>query len=326
MPIIRHVAVVFRVAAGPRLGFGHLVRCRSLARALGIEARVSVRGGAATRRAAAALGLHVLAGGVEVLDRERPDVVVVDDPSAAEAAPWVRGAARRGLPVATIHDGGLRVVAEADLTIDGSVVTPARERSTRRTGPRYAVLDPGLVAMRQPRRRMRRRVLVAVGGGAHVFSLVPPLVADLARRVPSADIHVAAGFTARRRPVLAAGQWLAPERLAAALADADVAIVAGGLTAYEACALGVPAVAVSVVAAQQPTVAALARRGAAIDGGSLAARDAGARVGAAAARLLMTPAERRRLTIAGRRLVDGRGAIRVAAAVRDLAARGGRRG
>ena len=53
MPIIRHVAVVFRVAAGPRLGFGHLVRCRAIARALGVEPRVSIRGTAATRRAGA---------------------------------------------------------------------------------------------------------------------------------------------------------------------------------------------------------------------------------------------------------------------------------
>ena len=83
MPIIRHVAVVFRIAAGPRLGFGHLVRCRAIARALGVEPRVSIRGTAATRRAAATLGLRVLAGGLRVLDRERPQVLVVDDPSAA---------------------------------------------------------------------------------------------------------------------------------------------------------------------------------------------------------------------------------------------------
>ena len=85
MPIIRHVAVVFRIAAGPRLGFGHLIRCRAIARALGVMPRVSIRGTAATRRAGAALGLRVLDGGPGLLDRETPQVLVVDDPSAKAA-------------------------------------------------------------------------------------------------------------------------------------------------------------------------------------------------------------------------------------------------
>jgi len=51
MPITSGMTVVFRVAAGPRLGFGHLVRCRSLARALGVTPRVWLRGSAATRAA-----------------------------------------------------------------------------------------------------------------------------------------------------------------------------------------------------------------------------------------------------------------------------------
>ena len=60
MPITSGMTVVFQAAAGPRLGFGHLVRCRSLARALGLTPRVWVRGSAATRAAARALGCEVL--------------------------------------------------------------------------------------------------------------------------------------------------------------------------------------------------------------------------------------------------------------------------
>jgi hypothetical protein len=58
---ISPLRVLFHAAAGPRLGFGHLVRCRSLARALGVDARVSIRGSAATRVAAALAGWQVLA-------------------------------------------------------------------------------------------------------------------------------------------------------------------------------------------------------------------------------------------------------------------------
>lgn len=326
MPIIRHVAVVFRIAAGPRLGFGHLVRCRAIACALGVVPRVSIRGTAATRRAGAALGLRLLDGGPRLLDRERPQVLVVDDPSAAAARRWVSAARRRGIPVATIHDAGLARVS-ADLVIDGSVRTAPAADATRLSGPRYAVIDPRLAARGAGRRATVGRILVAVGGGAHVFARVPAVVAALARRVPGLDIQVAAGFTPRhRRPALPAGRWLAPGHLGRALAGAHVAIVAGGITAYEACALGVPAVAVSVVPAQQPTVRALARQGAAVNGGPLGTAGAANRVAGHTSRLLAAPAAQRRLAANGRRLVDGRGAARVAAALRALARQGGPRG
>ncbi len=325
MPIIRHVAVVFRVAAGPRLGFGHLVRCRAIARALGVEPCVSIRGTAATRRAGQRLGLRVVTGGRGVLDREDPQVLVVDDPSAAAARPWVAAARRRGVAVVSVHDAGLAPL-DVDLVVDGSVRAPGPASKTRLCGPRYAVLDPRLTSLAAGRRPAAGRVLVAVGGGAHVFSRVPAVVAELARQVPGADICVAPGFTTRRRPALSSGRWLAPGQLAAALADSQLALVAGGITAYEACALGVPVVAVSVVPAQQPTVRALARRGAVVDGGPLSAAGAARRVAGQLAHLLAAPAARRRLAVAGRRLVDGRGAARVATAIRVLARQGGARG
>ncbi|MBP7779411.1 MAG: hypothetical protein KA371_20015 [Acidobacteria bacterium] len=326
MPIIRHVAVVFRVAAGPRLGFGHLVRCRAIARALGVEPRVSIRGTAATRRAASQLGVQVMAGGPGLLDREVPRVLVVDDPSAPAARPWVGAARRRGVAVVVIGDGGTARL-DADLTVDGSVVAaPDPADRTRLCGPRYAVVDPSVAAHRAARRPADKRILVAVGGGAHVFAHVPAVVAALARQAPGADIRVAPGFTPRRgRPRLPAGRWISPGQLVAALANAHVAIVAGGITAYEACALGVPVVAVSVVAAQRPTVRHLTRLGAAVDGGALDRAGAGHRVAGQAARLLAAPGRQRRLAAAGRRLVDGRGAARVAAAIRVLARQGGAR-
>ena len=206
MPIIRHVAVVFRVAAGPRLGFGHLVRCRAIARALGVEARVSIRGTAATRRAGTTLGLQVMAGGPGLLDREAPRVLVVDDPSAAAARPWVGAARRRGVAVVVIGDGA-KARLDADLTVDGSVVAaPDPADRTRLCGPRYAVVDPSVAARRAARWPTDNRILVAVGGGAHVFAHVPAVVAALARQAPGADILVAPGFTARRgRPSTARG-------------------------------------------------------------------------------------------------------------------------
>lgn len=321
MPITSGMTVAFHVAAGPRLGFGHLVRCRSLARALGQSPRVWVRGSAATKAAARALGCEVLPAGL-TLAAAAPSVLVVDDPSPADAAAAVRRARALKIPVCAIHDAGLSRV-DADLVVDGSLnVAPVSGDPSQLLGPAFAMLDPGVHTRRRERRVPgTRKVCIALGGGAYVFTLVPGLVARLIAAVPGLDIRVARGFVSRRElPALAAGQWIAPQQLGEALADAEVAIVAAGVTAYEACAVGTPLVAVAVTPGQLPTVAALARFDAALDGGLLRGQRSAARVAAQAAHLLSAPATQRRLSATGRMLVDGQGVHRVAAALRTLAA------
>jgi spore coat polysaccharide biosynthesis predicted glycosyltransferase SpsG len=318
------MTVAFRVAAGPRLGFGHLVRCRSLARALGVELRASVRGSAQTRRAAEAMGWTLLSDAA-LAGPWNVSLVVVDDPSAREAARWVARARRRGVPVATIHDAGLAHV-DSDLAIDGGAVPVRGRRPAGLCGPAFAMLDPSVRVARNSRQvPAPNRVLVALGGGAHVLGLAARLAAELAGRAPDAEIRVARGFAhAARLPPLPRGEWVAaPDGLARELSEAAVAIVAGGVTLFEACAVGAPVVAVAVNDAQHGAVCAMARVGAALDAGRppVSARTL-AGVARRTARLLADPAARRRMSSAGRRIVDGRGVWRAADALRALAQKG----
>jgi spore coat polysaccharide biosynthesis predicted glycosyltransferase SpsG len=322
VPITPRMTVVFRVAAGPRVGFGHLVRCRSLARALGVAPAVSIRGTAATRRRARQLGWRVLPGGLRDLARRRPAVLVIDDPGQAAAAAWVRTARRLGIAVASIHDLGLAPVP-ADLSIDGSVGRTANcGRRARLRGPRFAVLDPGVATARRHSRPAdaRPRVLVALGGGARGQRHAVTLGRALTAAHPLLEVRVASGFTAASpgSGVTRVRRVWAPNGLAGELHRATVAIVAGGVTLYEACALGVPVVATAVTAPQAATIRAMSRAGAAVSGGRLdRGRDA-RRVAAAATALLDDALARRTLGRRGRALVDGHGAWRVAAAVRRL--------
>lgn len=322
MPITPGMTVLFRVAAGPRVGFGHLVRCRSLARALGVAPRVVIRGNATTRRRAASLGWQVVAGQASRLAVDRPALLVIDDPSAAAAAVWLRAARRLAIPVASLHDVGLAPVA-SQLSIDGSAGrTAACGTIAALRGPRFAVLDPAVAAVRRRRGRTASApsVLVALGGGSHARRGITALVRALTAAAPGLEVRVAAGFTATSRHRLPAGRFVfAPAGLATELARATVAVVGGGVTAYEACALGVPAVVTAVVPAQQPTVAALARAGAVVAGGRFRSAGDARRLAGAIVRLLDDEARRRALARRGRRLVDGRGALRVAAALRRMA-------
>jgi len=323
MMLFSDIRVLYRVAAGPSVGFGHLVRCRSLARAVGEHPLVSIRGSEATRRIAASSGWTVInASAVEALRAICPDVVVVDDPSARTAALWIRAARRAGIPVAAIHDLGLGYV-ESDLGIDGSVL-PRRGMCGRvgdLTGAAFTILDPAFAVPRPApvsAPGSPARVLIALGGGAHVRRLATAFADAIAARVPDVSIRAASGFTPGALPAPGRVRWVrAKDGLAAELAAAAVVVCAGGVTLYEACALGRPAVAVALTNAQQLTIDAIARRGAAVN--ARGADSAAPRVAAAVERLLRRQAERESLAVEGRRLVDGRGAFRVADALRMLA-------
>ncbi len=313
--------VLFRAAAGPRRGFGHLVRCRSLARALGVRPLVTLRGGEMAEDTALGLGCDVVRGHAsQLISALAPDVVVVDDPAAADAKRWIDAAHRQGCLVASVHDLGLGC-RDADLVIDGSIVSTATANHGQTlAGPQYAVLDPSLsntASAGVEGTHHLRRVLIALGGGPHV-----DLGRDIARAIvaalPDADVRIAGGFSA---PISLHEHeritWTGPLMgLASELSRTGVAVVGGGVSLYEACALGVAAVGVPVVAAQRPTIEGFRR----LD----AARGVGAepvtaeRVAREALALLQDDTLRRRIAIQARRLVDGRGALRAAAAIERL--------
>jgi spore coat polysaccharide biosynthesis predicted glycosyltransferase SpsG len=295
----------------------------ALGRALGIRPLVALRGGRQAREAALALGADVMERStLGALAALRPDVVVIDDPVKRDAERWTRAARRAGAVVVTVHDLG-RGAKGADLAIDGSVTHPRRSsgRGTVLAGTRFAVLDPNVNRPASSRSRTPR-VLIALGGGPHA-ARAQAIAETIAAAVPNAQIRVAAGFvsssvgrsTARVR-------WIgAPRGLAGELAKATVAVVGGGVSLYEAAAMGVPSVTVPVVKSQVPTVLAFARRGAAVAMSYTSTpQDAATRV----VHLLGDAALRKTLARRSRQIVDGQGAARAAAAVIKLAG-GGRR-
>jgi spore coat polysaccharide biosynthesis predicted glycosyltransferase SpsG len=135
-------------------------------------------------------------------------------------------------------------------------------------------------------------------------------------------VRVAAGFASATRPRarLRGGAWIeAPRGLVGPLSACDVAVVAGGVTLHEACALGVPVVCLAVAPLQRRAISAFAARGAVIDAGAPQAANSADRVALGVEALLRNKSLRDRISRRARTLVDGRGAIRVARQIRLLA-------
>jgi spore coat polysaccharide biosynthesis predicted glycosyltransferase SpsG len=315
---------VVRVAAGPRVGYGHLMRARALAQHLAMQVSLSVRGGTAAARAATSLGLQLT---TDPAPLERADLLVVDDPSLRHGRPWIARAKRAGVPSVSVHD--CVPAHDADLVICGSIgVDEIQAAGTVLNGPQFYLLDRRIrTALRNRWSRTSARplrVLVALGGGHHVRRIARQLVPAIRRYSSDVSISVAAGFSRGRRPTLRGARWLSARTgLTQALVDCDVAIVAGGVTLYEACALGTPAVAMAVVPSQRRAILEFAVRGALIDAG-LASDMAIDRAARGVARLLGDERRRRMTATRARQLVDGLGARRAAEQIQAMLARGAR--
>lgn len=323
MNVCAELKVLFRAAVGPRRGYGHLLRCRALARALGVRPLLSIRGPEGSTDLALRFGCDIVNGPPHRLIRSlQLDVLIVDDPEPRLAARWIQAARAAGVAVASIHDLGLGC-HDADLLIDGSVVSSFDARSRRTaTGTKYAIVDPTLTQNAKAA-GARRGVVISLGGGPRA-EMACAIATEIARRARDVEVRIVGGFVARRPAGHGAGRrlsnvvWVgASTNLASELGSASVAVVGGGVSLYEACALGTPAVGVPVVASQRPTVAGFIKRGAAL--GRARSTVVPHKVADDALRLLRQERLRKFIARAARRLVDGRGAVRAAAAIARLA-------
>jgi spore coat polysaccharide biosynthesis predicted glycosyltransferase SpsG len=299
-----------------RIGYGHVMRVLALAEA------VIAAGGAAwlsAGRLDAWLALRARTCGVPVERRGggggarrvialaravRADWVVAD--SYRFGHRFQEALRRAGLRVLLLDDYGHAQRYSAELVLNPNASASARlyrrrsPRSRLLLGPRYALLRPefGRARRRRAIAPLATRILVTLGGSdARVAT----------RTVISAldDPRLQVRVLSRAQPA---------QDMARHMAWADIAIAGAGTTALELCRMGVPALLVVMADNQRPGARALHRHGAAISLG-WHARLSIAMLRRRIGQLCADPRARSALARRGRRLVDGKGAARVLAAM-----------
>ncbi|MDP2808961.1 MAG: UDP-2,4-diacetamido-2,4,6-trideoxy-beta-L-altropyranose hydrolase [Rhodocyclaceae bacterium] len=283
--------VAFRADASIELGAGHIMRCLTLADELRAH-------GARTLflcwRLPGHLGDLILARGHAL--SWLPDTGLVAEVSAdalAAAAPhdWLvvdhyalaadweqaqRGVAEKILVIDDLADR----MHDCDLLLDQNLQEAGRydarlNASCRRLiGPDYALLRPEFRVVRERGlivRRTPRRLLVSFGGadvGGETLKALAAIV-SLNRADLAVDVVIGAANPHRAAIEQACGA-LANARalvdvvdMAALIAEADLAIGAGGGSNWERCCLGLPAVLVAIADNQVAASQVLAEAGAA---------------------------------------------------------------
>lgn len=328
---------VFRADAGPAIGWGHVMRCAALAHSLG---EAGWRCAWATASGDAALTARLSSRFDEITEltpgQDEPqamaarwrggcDLLVVDHYERdAEFAAACRGWAQSILAIEDLPERA----HDCDLLLDAAPGN-SEEDYRRRVpegavlllGPAYVPLMPEFAAARRrvlPRRfdGAAKRILVGLGGTNPDGVLDKVLDAVARASVALApDLVMAGNIPDRARleaRVAEAGGRVHVDagNMAELMAGADLAVGAGGISAWERCTLGLPTLLLVIAENQRINAAQLAEAGAACVVAAELESLTGAIDSLAGDQVVLEQMSR-----AAARLSDGLGAIRVRQAV-----------
>ena len=340
----RRRPLLIRVDASPDIGSGHLMRCIALAQAwsaVGGEVAFAIhRAGAPWEDRLAAAGHSV-----HWLDRSVPDEADLSMTLALArnlGTDWLvldgyhfdpayqKAVRRTGLRLLVIDDIAHHGMYFADLLVNQNLEAESfRYRVLPGTsvliGPRYALLRSEFERWRGWQRPIApdaRRVLVTLGGGD--AGDVTDMVTDELEEFPEFEVRIILGAGHHRYPD---ARRVAPREgtrylrdvstMAEHMAWADVAISGSGTTAWELAFMGLPSLLLTLAPNQGGIALALSRLQVAE---SVGAPARGALVDALR-RLVPDVGRRTLMSVSGRKLVDGEGARRVVAAMRESLSR-----
>jgi UDP-2,4-diacetamido-2,4,6-trideoxy-beta-L-altropyranose hydrolase len=332
-------SVLLRCDGGPAIGMGHLMRCRALAAAF---AEIGWRHRFAVTRETTALvrdndtvivpaGLDGARAVAEAVAAHDVACLVVDHYGLdARFETAARGSASTVVVIDDLADRPHM----CDLLVDANpervaadYAVPAGAATRFLLGTRYALLRPEF-ARRRPARPWSARphaehLLITLGGADrdNVSQRVLEALPSIERRRLKTVLVVGPASPHRQRLAAiapAAVEIVAdPPDIAGLMQAADLAVATPSTTFWELACLRVPALLVVTADNQRAIARAADNAGAAIVLGEARHLDA-RKLAATITALAADPERRQRMREAGRSLVDGRGAARVADAVATM--------
>lgn len=335
------IRILIRADAGTALGTGHFARASAVAEALSGAADADIL--LACNADAEALVPAYFPPGIKVLALPpddtaadvtmqllrgigwTPEVVYLDHYGSVRE--WEASASACGAQLLVIDD--LDAAERADLIVRLHGGAGRAQDTIVLRGPAYIPLSPEVTAAARERVSQsggRIRLNICFGGSDPTGETAKALEAVGALTQIDVDVVVGPGAkidaallaAADRMPHVTLHRSPTQERLAGLMAKADLALGAGGVMLWERLCIGTPSLVIAAAANQRPQIDAMMAAGAIRFLGDHS-NVTPAKIAQGIAGLAGNSAERAALAEAGRRLVDGRGAVRLAAWIRALA-------
>lgn len=326
-----------RVDANREIGFGHVERALTVAAELVAQNHQPVfvtrepsltKAHLAKRGVTDVVTFHKAEEEADAILSAGPGLVILDVGATTHAR--VEPLKSAGCFLVTFDDlGDGRYLA--DIVVDANL-TPANNPQKLKTTTRYllghdyVMLSPACRAARRKRRLFRPlQSLLVSGGGSDPTGVTPHVIRalDAFDTEIDVDVVVGPGFAHARclnEALLAASRAFtiveAPDDLPRRLRTADLGVLSGGITFFEAAHLGLPAVVIAQNKAQETNIAPFVAAGLTVSLG-LASDNPYDRL-PDAIRELAAPEKRQAISRALMKRVDGKGALRLAAAIKEL--------
>ncbi|HEY0838511.1 MAG TPA: UDP-2,4-diacetamido-2,4,6-trideoxy-beta-L-altropyranose hydrolase [Azospirillum sp.] len=340
--------VLIRADASPEIGTGHVMRCLAVAEALqddghevlfalaestaAIGARLTAAGMRHCRVPGPAGGDSDLRATCALIDARRVEAVMLDGYHYGE--PYRAGLKAAGRRVLAWDDLANPAALHADMVVNPA---PQADRlpyqriapgATLLLGPAYAALRREIrLAARRPRRSLEeRRAILLTFGGSDPLGLTGPCIERLAPMLPPGIrlVAVVGGSNPRVEAVVETVRRVAgcvevhvdTPGMGALMAEAGLAVSAGGGTTAELAALQVPTLLAVVADNQAPAAGDAAARGwcEALDART---GDPAGDIAARAVSLWRDVPRRRTMSDRAAGLLDGEGGLRIARALTE---------
>ncbi|MBI5698790.1 UDP-2,4-diacetamido-2,4,6-trideoxy-beta-L-altropyranose hydrolase [Candidatus Saganbacteria bacterium] len=342
--------VFFRVDSSPKIGLGHLMRCLTLGEALvdkGVKVSFICRGlqddirelvegkGIKTqelpdRSTASAAADAEDTKRIILRETPRPDWLVVDNYGLDKS--WespMRAVVKNIMVIDDLADRS----HDCDVLLDQNYFENLENRydglipdnCAKYLGPKYVLLRKEFVKTEKSARERDdrvRRVMISFGGADPTNETAKALGAIKRLGKPDFAIDVVVGALNPNRKEVETLCAMIPEaviyyqtnKIAQIMAAADIAIGSGGATTWERCFLGLPTITLVLAENQAKVAEDLDGRNIIINLGwynKITEDD----LALAVKNLIADPGKRRVMSLAGRRLVDGKGVERIISAI-----------
>jgi len=195
-------------------------------------------------------------------------------------------------------------------------------------GTRYILLREQFLALRKRRKRFKKdikRIMILIGGTDPTNETLKSLEAFKLLDRDDIEVDVVVGATNPHRDRIKKACGSMPnvhyhcqvDNIEALLFKADIAIGSGGSASWERCFTGVPSIISSFANNQIEISENLHRHGIAVNLGwyeDITSED----IAVAIKRLINNPTKRMKMILKGKKIVDGKGAYRVANAIQEM--------